>query len=84
MKCSKIKINLPEEMILLILSFMDDRKCPIYSNYKNSFLNKVIFASYNKHKEYCYTTENAFFTYCNTHKRMININATEFDFCRAF
>lgn len=84
MKCSKIKINLPEEVILLILSFMDDRKCPIHSKYENSFLNKVIFASYNKHKAYCYTAENAFFTYCNTHRKMIKINANEFDFCRAF
>ena len=37
MKCSKIKINLSEDMILLVLSFMDNRKCPISNKYEKSF-----------------------------------------------
>lgn len=80
MKCSKI--NLPEDVIVHILQFTDIKLCR-KDDYKGVILNKAIYKQFKQAVPECKVTTNQFFSFCNTHKRVVSIHDTT-QFCQPF
>ena len=75
--------SLPEDVICHVLSFIKPLHCAPYKM-EESFLNKAIFDRVNFDFEACHYTYNNFFTFCNTHSRIIEIHHNEMNFCSQF
>lgn len=75
--------SLPEDIICHILFFIKPSRCTPYKM-EESFLNKAIFTLINKDFQFCNYTYNNFFTYCNTHHRIIEVHENEMNFCTQF
>lgn len=75
--------SLPEDVICHILYFIKPLHCAPYKM-KESFLNKAIFTYINEDFEPCNYTYNNFFTFCNTHNRIVEIHEHEMNFCTQF